>query len=652
MNTWKRILVTLIAAGLAGEAAQAQWAIPADPAAKQEYVAKLVATAQQADAPLNERYAACRELAALGGSAAVPVLAALLSDEKLSHMARYGLEPNPDPAVDEALLAALDKLKGPLLTGVIDSIGIRRDAKAIPALGALLASPEADVVSAAAASLGRIGNVEAAAALEKALAGAPGAHVVALVDGCLRAADGILAAGQAEAAAGIYDRLRAGSAPKHLCLAALRGSILARGKAGISLILEQLRGADPAMTAVALRATYEVEDPELTQALAAELPKLPAERQTTVLQALGNRKDPWTAEAVTAAAKNGTPEVRVAAIRAACQIGSPACLPGLMTFAVDAEPQVAAAAQAGLAGFPGKEADEAVIKLIDAPDLKARLLAIDLVGQRRVISAVPVLIKTAESPDKPLAAASFRVLGDLGGPADVPAMTGLFLKSPSAAAENALAAVFARQSEPAGIDALCGALEQAAAPVKPALLRVLRAAGGAKALAAVRAAAADAHPEIQDAGVRVLCDWPGADAAGDQLNLAKSSPNPTYKALALRGYIRQIGGPDLAADQRQAMCKEAAVLVQRDAEKKLLLGALGNASDANSLATVTTFLTDPAAKEEALAAAIAIAERLVSQDPSAAAGAMGSVVKLTGNPDLLKRARRVLALSRPQPAAK
>ncbi|MCX6996619.1 MAG: hypothetical protein NTV49_05930, partial [Kiritimatiellaeota bacterium] len=58
---------------------------------------------------------ACRELARIGTAAAVPALAALLGDEQLAHMARYGLETIPGPAVDEALRAALGKLKGRLL---------------------------------------------------------------------------------------------------------------------------------------------------------------------------------------------------------------------------------------------------------------------------------------------------------------------------------------------------------------------------------------------------------------------------------------------------------------------------------------------------------------------------------------------------------
>ena len=63
----------------------------------------------------------------VGTKEAVPVLAALLADEKLAHMARYALEPIPDPAVDEAFRAALGNLKGRRLVGVICSIGVRRD---------------------------------------------------------------------------------------------------------------------------------------------------------------------------------------------------------------------------------------------------------------------------------------------------------------------------------------------------------------------------------------------------------------------------------------------------------------------------------------------------------------------------------------------
>jgi HEAT repeat protein len=96
-------------------------------------VDQLIATLKS-DAAHKEKADACRQLAMVGTKDAVPVLAALLSDEKLAHMARYALEPIPDPAVDDALRAALGRLKGRPLVGVICSIGVRRDRMAVQSL--------------------------------------------------------------------------------------------------------------------------------------------------------------------------------------------------------------------------------------------------------------------------------------------------------------------------------------------------------------------------------------------------------------------------------------------------------------------------------------------------------------------------------------
>ena len=144
--------------------------------------AKLIAVLKS-DASQKAKADACRELARVGTKDAVAPLAALLGDEKLSHMARYGLEPIPDPAVDEALRDALGKVKGRPLVGVIGSIGVRRDPKAVPALAKLLGDPDAEVAQAAARSLGRIGTLEAATALEKALPTAPEARRLAVCEG-------------------------------------------------------------------------------------------------------------------------------------------------------------------------------------------------------------------------------------------------------------------------------------------------------------------------------------------------------------------------------------------------------------------------------------------------------------------------------------
>lgn len=118
--------------------------------------AKLVEILRDPKASIYAKAKACQRLAVSGDHSAVPALAALLTDPQLSHYARYALEPMPDPAAAEALRAALGKVKGRLLVGVINSLGQRRDAQSVEALGKLLDDPDREVAEAASAALARI----------------------------------------------------------------------------------------------------------------------------------------------------------------------------------------------------------------------------------------------------------------------------------------------------------------------------------------------------------------------------------------------------------------------------------------------------------------------------------------------------------------
>lgn len=84
-----------------------------------------------------EKAKACQRLAVVGDETAVPALAALLGDRKLSHYARYGLEPIPGEKVDAAFREALGRLDGALRIGVINSIGRRKDKQALATLARL-----------------------------------------------------------------------------------------------------------------------------------------------------------------------------------------------------------------------------------------------------------------------------------------------------------------------------------------------------------------------------------------------------------------------------------------------------------------------------------------------------------------------------------
>jgi len=171
----------------------------------------------------------CRQLSLVGSAECVPAVAELLTDEKLSHMARYVLERIPAPEATKALRDALPKTKGVQKVGVLNSLGVKRDAESVPALVPLLADSDHQVAAAAAAALGAIGNSEAAKALADFQAKAPAALKLAAADAYLACAEALLAAGKKTEALAIYKELTK-SEIRHVKLAATRGMMNVMGK--------------------------------------------------------------------------------------------------------------------------------------------------------------------------------------------------------------------------------------------------------------------------------------------------------------------------------------------------------------------------------------------------------------------------------------
>ena len=427
--------------------------LAATPAASIAQEAELIAVLKS-DAPQKDKADACRELTKVATKEAVPTLAALLGDEKLSHMARNALEPLPDPSADAALREALGKVKGRLLMGVIGSLGVRRDNQAVEAIAKLLADPDAGIARSAARALGQIGSPEAAKALDDALAGAPAANQVDFCEGLFRCAESLSAHGQDAASQAIYDRLRGlPQAAQQIRAGALRGAILARQKEGIPLMIEAIRGADYVLTAAAARIAMEMPGADVTAALAGELPKLPVDKQILLVNTLGYRGDATAGPALLALASEGDPAVRLAAVRNVTHLGYAPALTLLAELSLKGEGDLAAAARDCLANFPGKDADATIAAMLSHQDVKVRSLAVEMIGQRNVAGSAASLVKAAADEEEAVRLAALKALRDQAGLPELPALLSVLVKARSSAesqaAENALGALCARQSEPA-----------------------------------------------------------------------------------------------------------------------------------------------------------------------------------------------------------
>jgi HEAT repeat protein len=182
------------------------------------------------------------------------------------------------------------------------------------------------------------------------------------------------------------------------------------------------------------------------------------------------------------------------------------------------------------------------------------------------------------------------------------------------------------------VPALVATLGKVGPEAKPVLLQTLRAAGGAEALKAVRAAVGDSNKDVHTAAIRVLGEWKTAEVLPVLLDLAKTSTEQVDKVLSLRGYLTMAARPEVSAPDKLVICRESALLIQRDDERRQLLGVLGGLADANTLSLVVPLLDQPAVKKEACAVVIAIADKKPPQPQAAAAkAALEKVVQVAAD---------------------
>jgi len=575
--------------------------------------AKLIDVLQSA-APFSDKAIACKHLAICGNHEAVPALAALLPDQGLSSWARIALEAIPGEAANAALREAQAQLQGRLLVGVINSLGVRRDAQAVDALIARLKDADADAGSASAVALGQIGGDAAVQALEASLTTAPAGVRSAVAEGCIVCAERIAAAGKTADAVRIYTAVTRAAVPVQRVLEATRGLILVQGSAGVPLLREQLQSGEKARLALGLSVARELPGTEVTAVLIAELGKAPPPRQALLILALADRGDRTAVPAVLQVAKAGAENARIVALRALGRLGDAASVPVLLEAALDADQEVAQTATAVLADMPGAEIDRDLAGRLLQAEGDSRRILIELAGRRPIVGATASLRKAADDPDGPTRAAALMALGATIEFGDLDVLVQRVAQPRSGddaeVAEHALATACQRMADREAATAkLIAALAPAAVPVKCRLLEILAKVGGSGALQTLGAAVKDADPQIQDTASRLLGEWMDVDAGPVLLDLAKSAADDKYKVRALRGYIRLVRQFDMPDAQRAEMCRAALQTAQRTEEKKLVLEVIGRYPNAEMLSLALEAVRIPELKNEAMAVAMIVAEK-------------------------------------------
>jgi len=609
----------------------------------------------ESDADVHAKSEACRRLAVIGGPEVVEPLAAMLGDEKLSHMIRYALEPNPSPAVDDAFRGALAKLKGRPLVGVINSIGVRRDAKAVAVLAGLLKDSDSEVACAAAGSLGRIASPNAATALAAARSTVTTEPLrAAVIDGSLDLAGQRVCSGKTADAVKIYEQLRGEQWPRRARVGALVGLLSAKSDA-TALVVQTLSSKDTVLRGTVIARVPLLKGEGVSARLAELLPKLPADCQAPLISALADRGDQAAMPAIIKAASSDSANVRLAAIRALGKVGDVTCVDLLCKGLADGKGSEAQAAAGSLRLLRGDGVNPAILRAMKTAAPAPRAVLIAVLADRKAEGITPVLMAGARDRDASVQVAAIKALGRLGTPADLPAIVELLVAAGNdairAEAQRTVVLVSRRVSDKsAQADVVVAKLKAAKSDqTKMVLLAAAGEIGGPKAFQAVKAALGEKNAGVKDAAIRALAAWPDAQAIDVLLTLIDDAKTEVHRVLALRGAVGLLASAERPAKQKLGIYKSVLAKANRADDKKLILAGLGGLDTPAALKVVEGLLGDSGVKGEAELAMLNIADRIAGSAPKAAAAAARKLIAGTRSNRIRRRAQGILKrLGKPQ----
>ena len=590
-----------------------------DPAARAAGETKLL-TFLRTDAPLPAKTAVCRELRIVGSAASVPVLEKFLRDKNMSDPARYALEDITDPAADRALLRALEKTSGALRVGIISSLGFRQTPDAAAPLAKLLAGKDLEAAVAAAYSLGRIGGDSASTALAGALKSPSPRIKDAAASAALECADAFLKLSRAPAAAVLIESVLSAKPAASVRRAATILKISAAGEGASKALLDSLRSNDEVIQEAAVWKMKDVIPADNLGEVTGLLPVLPEGSRVKILAVLAEYPGERVLPMIFACLKSPSAFERIAALKALGTAGNSSVIPALAEAAANSTGNEQAAARESLGLVKGRDADEAILSLLDSDASEAvKAEMIRALGERRIFSGKNALIAQLADPSPSLRVQALKVLRVIGAPSDVPAALNHLAEAADEAereeTENTAAALAAKIAQPIGrADAVKKRLAVETDPARKAgLIQILGKIGDDSSLPDLREALRFPDPVVKDAAVRAFVDWPTDAPIEDVYEIAKTNESETHRLLALRGFIRMVAlGRFRNPENAVSDLRLALEISRRPEEKRLALAALPDFACPEALKLARSFLDDTDVKIEAMAAVEAIEKKLKS----------------------------------------
>jgi HEAT repeat protein len=524
-------------------------------------------------------------------------LPAMLTDDRDSDLARLALEPAPGELIDTLFVSALEKTSGRTRLGIVDSIGRRRIAAAVPQLGKLLHTPDAATTAAAARALGAIASPAAFDALQAAA----DPNAPAVVTAKLAAASRLPAA----TVLPWLNELQRGAADPVHRTAAFRLSLDLDPSTATMRIADVLRGNDWSMKQVALESLSASRAPDLLPVLTGKLSTWDTPTQIAVIAMLARRGDAAATPTIVTAAAHQNPEIRQAAIQALGYLpGTRETASLLAKIAAAKDSADGKAARESLARLNGPEVSATILAGAERGDATLRAVYLEQLALRNMTEALPLLLKTRIDPEITIRLAALGALGDLAPASEQKALLDWTIaaadSNEQSRALRSLVNVTLRNPNTAERGRpIFAILETAQPPLALRLLPALGRLGGRESADAAARLATRADPKLAEAATTALTRWTDTTALPALATVAEKASIPASRTAAVEGALRYF------ERNRQPWTPEFTTVISRllgatqdiDTRKKFI-AVLHRANDKAALTLVESLKSDDAIKAD------------------------------------------------------
>jgi len=225
-------------------------------------------------------------------------------------------------------------------------------------------------------------------------------------------------------------------------VAALNGMAMCDGRRAVEVVTSAMQSDNPKVRSVAVKAARNAPTKDATRALTEMLAELEPNSQQQVLGLIAEKGDQSSVKFVKEVLDSDTESVRMEAIETLTRIGGDEAAEALLEIAINDDGPAQKAAYAGLSVMVGPGVEEIIKVRAASGDINSRVVAIGLLGERRIAGALESLLGYADDDNGDISAAAFKALPAVAGSDDIPILADLLAKTESGRArQNAVAAL-------------------------------------------------------------------------------------------------------------------------------------------------------------------------------------------------------------------